>query len=74
MLKTVVTIMEGNITVQLVPAGDPQALAAALEYVCNSVEVRNRFGRVAKELALFTFDINSTVDNLLKVYEEVIVS
>lgn len=65
------TLIQNGVTGQLVPPDDSQALADALEIVCNSVKDRNRFGRLAKECALRTFDINSTVNRYLQAYREV---
>ncbi len=66
------TLIQDGVTGQLVPPGNPQKLADALEKVCNSDEMRNRFGSAAKEFALHMFNINLTVNNYLQVYQEII--
>lgn len=64
------TLIQNECTGILVPPGDHHALAAALDKVCFSSNLRNKYGASAKEYALRTFDINLTIANYLKVYKK----
>jgi glycosyltransferase involved in cell wall biosynthesis len=52
----------------LVPAKEPYALANAIQSLVEDAELRNRMGIEGRRLAERCFDINSVVDEHLRIY------
>lgn len=52
----------------LVPAGDVEALAAAISRVMSEPQLRERLGRAARETVATRFSLDSAVERLLGIY------
>ncbi|MDX1380639.1 MAG: glycosyltransferase family 4 protein [Xanthomonadales bacterium] len=65
-------VLEGE-TGFRVPAGDPAALAAALERVLADRDVAERFGANGRDHALANFAFEVYADRMIRVFEQVIV-
>jgi len=61
-------LVEHGQTGLVVPAGDPQALADALECLLRDEAVRERMGHAARERAVARFSVINQVDRLLDVW------
>jgi len=56
----------------VVPAGDAAALASAMAELCNSRDLRERFGRAARQRIAADFRIETTIEKTLALYEELV--
>lgn len=64
-------VVAGERTGILVPPGDPDALARALDRLCEQRDTLEAMGRAARERVREHFTIQCSVDSLLAVYEAV---
>ncbi len=66
------SVIESDVSGTLVPAGDPTALAAALEKLTDDPELRSRLGAKAQEVALERHGLGSMIQAVERVYGEVL--
>jgi glycosyltransferase involved in cell wall biosynthesis len=65
-------IIEDGVTGLLVPPGDAQALANAIDDLLSDPERAREMGRLAREAALERYDIRKTTQSIEAVYEKVL--
>lgn len=59
-----------GVTGLLVPAFDPESLAAAIDQLCTDADLRNSMAVAGRKLAETAFDIRSIVSKHLDIYKE----
>lgn len=62
-----------NVSGILVPLQDIQALKEALYLLMGNRELRERFGRSGRELAIYKFGLDDVVQNTLSIYRELLI-
>jgi len=65
-------VVENGVTGVLFPAGDAQALARELSAFIENEEMRGRFSIAARQRALTTFSMETMVNNMEAMYEQII--
>lgn len=65
-------VVEDNTNGLLVPAGDPKALADALERLISEEHLRKRLGRKGREIAVRDFDENQGTEEWHRFYNQLV--
>ncbi len=69
-LPGVRTVVKDEVTGLLVPPGDAQALATAIDRLLNDRALREKLGRSARERCLSVYAWDGIIDRILEVYKE----
>jgi len=67
-------LVEDNVTGFLVPPGDPNTLAKALQNLLDSSNVRHEMGRAGRAKALMEFNLDDMLRKTRQVYDQVLKS
>lgn len=67
------SLIENEITGYLVPANDPYQTAYIINTLLLDEELRTKIGENAKEVALIRHDKNKIINQLLKIYKNIII-
>jgi len=65
-------LVEDGVTGFLVPSGDPQGLAKALQQLLDDEELRRRMGEAGRQRALGNFTLDRMLHETHRVYEKVV--
>lgn len=63
-------VVVNNVNGLLVPPQDPQALVTAMEKLVDNPTLRDKMGKMGRQIALDNFSLDKTIEQILSVYQQ----